>query len=370
MEWLRLNATSIMVLPALLLALTTTSVIAERETSPEGRSLAVFFITGTGFLLALFLEFSTLDWLKNLFVPFQFVCLLASLTALVQFAYHPGNLPRSRAAAIVSRVYTAALLIVAVMSAVSLFLWHATMREPIALNQLMTLIVLVAFLGVVAVLLHQAVQHAGLTGLAIRPTLLWPPETTARTFRDLALALCIPIVLAAATILRDALFLPARFFYVFLSSGLSLFVLCLVVIYHRSLSPRMHLIGQRSSSCLALILAAIAIVGSISDTAFQTTYADTRIQELDKMRQTLADDRDMLDPAAIAPSMGYAAVLQPVVRVIFARDPDLSQAIFTPLHLEPTWRLSIEERAQHLQISDPTLDLDQALAIAHREAEL
>jgi hypothetical protein len=223
---------------------------------------------------------------------------------------------------------------------------------------------------VMTVLLHQAVRLSALPGRGGWHALIRPAETISRTFRDLALALCILVVLAAATILRDALFLPARFFYMVLSSGLSLFVLSLIVIYHRSLSPRMHLIGQRSSSCLALILAAIAIVGSISDTAFQTTYADTRIQELDKMRQTLADDRDMLDPAAIAPSMGYAVVLQPVVRVIFARDPDLSQAIFTPLHLEPTWRLSIEERAQHLQISDPTLDLDQALAIAHREAEL
>ncbi len=369
MEWLRLTANSVMVLPALLLALTTTIVIiAERKTSLADRSLALFFITGTGFLLALFLEFSAFDPIKAPFALCQFILLLASLTALSRFAYHPGQLPRSRAATLVPRLYIAALLVVAPMAVFSFFLWRATEQEPVALIQLMTLIVLVAFVGVMFVLLHQAVRRSGPAGRGGWRGLVWPQGASARTFRDLALALCIPVVLAAATILRDALFLRPRFFYLFLSIGLSLFVLALAVVYHRTASSTMRRLGQWTSGILMLILGVIAVVGSSSEAAISTTYTDTRIRELEQVRLFLTDHGDMLDNAAIPPAMAYVAVLQPVMRVIFARDPGLPPAIFTPL--KPISRWSIEERAHHLQRSNPTLDLDQARAIAHREAQL
>jgi len=369
MSWIYFRSADLLLLPAALLSLLlAVIVLAERRAIAGGRPLAAFFGLGALFMLLLYLELVTRDPVEQLFALAEPPIVLAGLLALGRFACDVSRLPLSRLGRAIQKLTAWSLLIATAATLVGLAQLWRTMKVPGILQQLTTLIVLGAFVACVALLLTEASRvSAGRGHQDCWDGIVPAPLVAARVLRLIALAFVLPVGLAITTFLHDALFLSARWHHSILHIGLTLFFLVLAVAYLWVLVPGRRLAFGLIICILVPLLLALGLAGSQRIEAARAEYLRAALYDIEALRHALPGQDQPLDLTAIPPGVGYLAVLQPVARIHFARDPAIAQALLDPQ--EPIFaRLPYEERVRLLQRANPQLDADQARIIAYREA--
>lgn len=370
MQWLRLTPNSLLALPGLLLALSiSVSLLCVKGKSRSLWLLIGFVLSSTGFLVGLFLEFSGSVRLEIYAVIAQYFFLLLSLALLIQFAYDP--LPSHSCAYKRERLVLAALCSLAILTGMGLALFYYRFWQPhsekLIITQLIALSILHEYCWAFLTFVRQTRRLAKAHVCSTMAGFIRPPDSSMRLVRNCMLILTLPIALSSMTILRDAGIFERDVFLLMLHLGILLFLTALIlVIFSPEVIPS---IGTQKQPLLllAFILSIGTIVASFTASDYPERYKAATAHDLEQARQILAENNaGPYDPALFPTNIVYIMSLEPLVRMVISRQPELELDAIVEEH-QKLAEYDLNSRILALQQLNPALDAAQARLIVRRE---
>ncbi|NWF78677.1 MAG: hypothetical protein HXY37_01365 [Chloroflexi bacterium] len=364
---IQLTAATLPILASLILAVLAAAwTLLLRRRSAELLPMALFFSSGSAFLLALVVEFTIrADWREYVVVA-QYPLVVVAFCALAAAAHAQPDPAAARERRLIRGI--------AVTSATATIVYAGVLmatRTPFVLRkatelhlQVLMVVVLISFLFALTALLRGAQRHAATLGVRAWQALCSPPAGLARLWRNMALALLIPMLMGIATLLRNLELLSSYGMHLVLGLGAISFVATMTGSLATAWGIAWPAIARRR---LLVATAVLALWGCVTTVAGETVErAVIEAGLADGLASRALIDQHGTDNAAI-----LAADLPEDVVYIFRRWPGraliVSRERDFPLMAMLDDRATLDHiltqrSASSLVRNNPALSRDQALA--------
>lgn len=373
MEWLRLTSGSVMVMPAVLLALCVTSLLLTHQ--PKTFSfwmLIAFVVSSTVFVVAVCVEFMDTSQLEPYTVITQYLSLLIGFVCLIQYAYQPlaslQNIYR-REHRIVTGISICNVFVGIGLSSYYFIHWQPHRSTPL-ITQIIAFLLLTEYCWAMLVFVRQTWRCAAEQGVGRLKAFISPPDQASRIARNFTAILCSPILVAILTILRDAEMLQSTEFHLLLSlCFLGFFVVLLLGLSNAGLL-RLGRQQKNTFAVLILLYTVLTCVTYLSAFRYEQNYEVLIKQAVEQARQIIVkNETGQLDQSLFPQEIVYILTLEPAVGIVMSRDPQLPVDAIVD-ESRAIRELDMDNRILALRQFNPALDPIQARMIVRREMQL
>lgn len=364
---IQLTATTLPILASLILAVLAAAwTLLLRRQSAELLPMAIFFSSGSAFLLALVVEFTIrANWREYVIVA-QYPLVVVAFCALAAAAHARPD----PAAARKRRLIRGAAVAIATTTVLYAGVLMAT-RTPFMLRraselhlQILMVVVLMAFLFALIALLCGARSHAETAGVGAWQALRAPPAGLARLWRNLALALFIPMLMGIATLLRNLELLSSYGLFLVMGLGAITFVGTMTGSLATAWGIDWPAVARRRLLVATAVLALWGCVTTIAGQSVERAVMETRLAD-GLTTRALMYQQGADDPITLAEDLpeGVAYLFRrwPNRALIVSRERDFPLMAMLDDRARGDHN-SAQRTASSLLRNNPALSRDQALA--------
>lgn len=363
---IQLTATALPMLAGLVLMLLTAGwTLLLRRRGAELIPMAVFFASSSASLLALLLEFTVIAEWRAYAVYLEYPLIAGALCALAIAAYARPAPAAGREQRLIRGV-AMTLAVVTTLYAVVL----VASRTPYELSrasdlhmQVLMIVVLAAFLFTLVALVRGVQLHAADAGSGGWQALRAPPTRLARLWRNLALALMIPIMLGIATFLRTLEILSSIGLYLVLGLGVVLFVGALTVSLASAWRGDWPIAARTRLWVATVVLVLWGCTTAVVGRAFERSVTAAYIADALTIRALMyqrAASGSALQVEDLPARIAYLWRRHPDRALIVSREPDLSLLALLDDRAAADHK-STGRMVSALLRNNPVLSRDQAL---------
>lgn len=364
---IQLTAPTLPFLASLILAVLAAAwTLLLRRRSADLLPMAIFFSSGSAFLLALVVEFTIrADWREYVVVA-QYPLVVVAFCALAAAAHARPDPAAARERRLIRGIAVTSATATIVYAGV-LMATHTpfVLRRASELHlQVLMVVVLISFLFALIALLRGARSQAEIAGVGAWQALRAPPAGLARLWRNMALALLIPILMGIATLLRNLELLSSFGLLLVLGLGAITFVATMTGSLATAWGIDWPAAARRRLLAATAVLALWGCVTTVAGESVERAVIGARLADGLAARALFHErggDNPPISAADLPPRVVYIFRRWPDRALIVSRDQDFP--LLAMLDDRATLdHVSAQRSASSLVRNNPALSRDQALA--------